>query len=133
MHTLTPAPAPEAVDLPVPPRLLLAALWVCHFILWIFGDMFTLLQGEAEPVETLPVQLLAVTTAVVLVAIVVTTLTARARTARRGTLVAAPVYLAFDLGFLFEATQAWEVYLGLAYLAAAGTLIWRAHAWTPAR
>lgn len=31
----------ELVDQKVNVRTVLAVLWICHFILWIFGDMFT--------------------------------------------------------------------------------------------
>ncbi len=36
-------PQSRLVDTKVNVRILLAIFWICHFILWIFGDMFTLL------------------------------------------------------------------------------------------
>jgi len=59
------------VDREVNPRVLLAVFWVCHFILWIFGDMFTLLQEMGEPVTDSIVLLVAPTTAIVLTLMVV--------------------------------------------------------------
>ena len=31
-------------------RILLAAFWISHFLLWSFGDMLALLQGTVEPI-----------------------------------------------------------------------------------
>ena len=47
------------VDEKVGIRTVLAFLWICHFVLWIFGDMFTLLQGMAEPVTDTFIQFVA--------------------------------------------------------------------------
>ncbi len=37
------------IDARVNTRVQLAVLWICHFILWIFGDMFALVQDMTEP------------------------------------------------------------------------------------
>jgi hypothetical protein len=33
-------------------RIVLAALWAAHFLLWTFGDMMALLQQRHEPVDS---------------------------------------------------------------------------------
>lgn len=32
-------------------KIVLAALWIAHFLLWTFGDMLSLLQQFSEPVD----------------------------------------------------------------------------------
>ncbi len=52
-------PPSTLVDARVNVRIVLAMLWVCHFILWIFGDMFTLLQDMGEPATDTVIQFVA--------------------------------------------------------------------------
>ncbi len=47
-------------------RTQLVVLWICHFILWIFGDMFSLLQEMTEPATDAWVEVVAPSTAIVL-------------------------------------------------------------------
>jgi hypothetical protein len=70
-------PQPSLVDAKVNVRILLAMLWICHFILWIFGDTFTLLHDMGEPANDTAVQFIAPTTAIALTLIVVFTLVGR--------------------------------------------------------
>ena len=74
-------------------RTLLAVLWICHFILWIFGDMFALLQEMGEPVTDSALLLVAPTTAIALTLRVVFTLVGRPTYVRLANLIAAAVYL----------------------------------------
>ena len=120
------------MDPKVNTRTLLAVLWVCHFILWIFGDMFTLLQEMGEPATDTSVQFIAPTTAIVLTLLVVFTLVGRATHVRLANLVVAPVYVLFNIVFLVDATQGWEYYLGIFYVLFSVLIIWRAYTW-PAR
>ena len=46
-------------------RILLAVFWICHFMLWTFGDMFHLLQEMAEPLTETVFLIFAPTTAIV--------------------------------------------------------------------
>ncbi len=71
-------------------RTLLAVFWICHFILWIFGDMFTLLQDMGEPATDTSIQFLAPTTAIVLTLMVVLCLVGRPTYARLANLIMAP-------------------------------------------
>lgn len=114
-------------------RIVLAMLWVCHFILWIFGDMFTLLQGLGEPATDTIIQFVAPTTAIVLVLTVVVSLLASAKRARMTNLIAAPVYLAFNIGFFIDASEGWEYYLGFFYVVFNALIIWQAYAWRAGR
>jgi hypothetical protein len=110
-------------------RTLLAAFWICHFMLWIFGDMFTLLQEMGEPVADTWVLFVAPTTVIVLTLMVVFILVGRPAQIRVANLIVAPLYLLFDIVFVFEATQGWEYYLGAFYVLFAVLIVWRAYTW----
>ncbi len=120
---------PTLLDARVSVRTQLAVLWICHFILWIFGDMFTLLQDMGEPATDTWVLMVAPSTAIVLVLVVAFTLIGRPRPVRLVTLIVAPVYLLLDVGFLVDATQGWEYYLGVFYVVFSVLLILRAWTW----
>ncbi len=115
----------------VPVRMVLAVLWICHFILWIFGDYFNLLLGKEQPASSTMIEFVATTTAVVLTLMVVFTLVGHAAHARLANLVVGPVYLVFDLIFFVDATQAWEYYLGVFYVLFIALIFWRAYTWHP--
>jgi hypothetical protein len=110
-------------------RTVLAVLWVCHFILWIFGDMFSLLQEMDEPVTDTAVLFVAPTTAIVLTLMVVFSLMGRPIYVRLANLIVAPVYLLFNIVFFVDATEGWEYYLGIFYVLFAVLIIWRAYTW----
>ncbi len=110
-------------------RTLLAVFWICHFILWIFGDMFTQLQEMGEPVTDTSIQFIAPTTAIVLTLMVVLSLVGRPAYVRRANLIVAPVYLLLNIGFFVDATQGWEYYLGVFYVLFNVLIIWRAYTW----
>ena len=110
-------------------RILLAVFWVCHFILWIFGDMFTLLQEMSEPATDAWVLFVAPTTAIVLTLMVVFTLVGRPAHVRLANLIVAPVYLLFNIVFFVDATEGWEYYLGAFYVLFIVLIIWRAYTW----
>ena len=110
-------------------RTLLAVFWICHFILWIFGDMFSLLQEMNEPVTDSLILFVAPTTAIVLTLTVVFTLLGPPASVRVTNLILGPVYLLFDFVFLVEATQGWEYYLGVFYVLFSLLIVWRAYTW----
>jgi hypothetical protein len=122
----------ELVDSRVNIRTMLAFLWICHFILWIFGDMFALAQEMGEPATDTVIQFIAPTTAIVLTLLVVFTLVGRPAYVRIANLIAAPVYLLLNIGFIVDATQGWEYYLGAFYILFSVMIIWRAYAWPKA-
>lgn len=110
-------------------RVVLAAFWICHFILWIFGDMFSLLQEMGEPVTESAVLFVAPTTAIVLALMVAFSLLGHPTLVRLANLIVAPLYLVFDVVFFFDATQGWEYYLGVFYALFAVLIVWRAYTW----
>jgi hypothetical protein len=113
-------------------RILLAVFWICHFILWIFGDMFTQAQGMGESVTDSFVLFVAPTTAIVLTLMVVFCLVGRPTYVRLANLIVAPVYLLFNIIFFVDATQGWEYYLGVFYVLFNVLIIWRAYTWPKA-
>ena len=117
------------VDPKVNIRILLAVLWICHFILWIFGDMFALLQEMGEPVTDASILFVAPTTAIVLTLVVAFTLVGRPSYVRVTNLVVAPVYLLFNIVFFVDATEGWEYYLGAFYVLFSLLIIWRGYTW----
>jgi hypothetical protein len=110
-------------------RTLLAVFWICHFILWIFGDMFTLLQEMGEPATDTAVLYIAPTTAIVLTLMVVFCLVGRPAHVRLANLIVAPIYLLFNIGFFVDATEGWEYYIGVFYVLFNVLIIWRAYTW----
>ena len=125
-------PESGLMDTKVNVRIQLAMLWICHFILWIFGDMFTLLQEMSEPATDTAVQFIAPTTAIVLTLMVVFCLVGRPAYVRLANLIVAPVYLLFNVVFFVDATQGWEYYLGAFYVLFNVLIIWRAYTWPSA-
>ena len=119
----------RSVDTRVSARVVLAALWICHFILWIFGDMFSLLQGMGEPATDTAIQFIAPTTAIVLTLMVFFSLVGRPTQARLANLVVAPLYLLANVVFFIDATQGWEYYLGSFYVLFNVLILWRAYTW----
>ena len=110
-------------------RTQLAVLWICHFILWIFGDMFSLLQDMTEPTTDTWVQVVAPSTAIALTLVVAFTLVGRPSQVRLINLIVAPVYLLFNIGFFVDATEGWEYYLGVFYVVFIVLIIVRAWTW----
>jgi hypothetical protein len=113
-------------------RILLAVFWICHFLLWTFGDMFSLLQEMGEPVTDSLLLFVAPTTAIVQALMAVFCLVGRATYVRLANLIVAPVYLLFNIGFFVDATQGWEYYLGVFYVLFNLLIIWRAYKWPEA-
>jgi hypothetical protein len=110
-------------------RVVLALLWICHFILWIFGDMFSLNQEMGEPVTATAVLFVAPTTAIVLTLMVVFGLLGRPTHVRLANLIVAPVYLLLNIGFMVDATRGWEYYIGVFYILFSVLIIWQAYTW----
>ncbi len=110
-------------------RILLAAFWMSHFMLWTFGDMFSLLQEMGEPLTETAFLIIAPTTAIVQALIVVFCLVGRPTYVRLANLIVAPLYLLFNIGFFVGATQGWEYYLGVFYVLFNVLIIWRAYKW----
>lgn len=125
-------PSSNLVDQRVNVRVTLAVLWICHFILWIFGDMFSLLQDMHEPLTDSAVLIVAPTTAIVLTLMIVFTLRGRPSHVRLATLIVAPIYLLLNVGFIVDASEPWEYYLGIFYIVFSLLIIWTAYTWPKA-
>ena len=110
-------------------RAVLAVLWICHFILWIFGDMFTLLQGMAEPATDTVITYVAPSTAIVLTLLVTYTLIGSPSKVRWAHLVLAPVFFLLNVGFFVDATEGWEYYIGVFYVLFNVLVFWQAYTW----
>lgn len=110
-------------------RILLAAFWICHFLLWTFGDMFSLAQEMGEPTTSALILFVAPSTALVQTLLIVTCLVGRPVVARWANMVMASVYSLFNLGFLVEATEGWEYYLGVGYVVFTVLIFWYAYRW----
>ena len=103
---------PGLVDPKVNVRILLAVFWIGHFLLWTFGDMLSLLQEMEGPIDDSALLFVAPTTAIVQALMIVLSLVGRPSYVRMTNLIVAPVYLLFNIGFIAEATEGWEYYLG---------------------
>jgi len=110
-------------------RILLAVFWICHFMLWTFGDMFSLLQEMGEPITDSLILFIAPTTAIVQALMVAFCLVGRPTYVRLANLIVTPVYLLLNIGFFVDATQGWEYYLGVFYLLFNVLIIWHAYRW----
>jgi hypothetical protein len=110
-------------------RVVLAVFWICHFILWIFGDMFALVQEMTEPATETAIQFVAPSTAIVLTLMVAFCLVGPPGYVRLANLILAPVYLLLNIGFFVDATEAWEYYIGTFYVLFNVLILWRAYTW----
>ena len=119
----------EVSDTKVDTRIVLAGFWVAHFMLWTFGDVFTLLQEMGEPVTESLFLFIAPTTAIVQALMIAFNLVGPRASVRTANLVVAPVYLLFNVGYFVDATQGWEYYLGAFYVLFNLLIVWRAYDW----
>ncbi len=111
-------------------RILLAAFWICHFLLWSFGDMMSILQETSEPLKETIFMIIAPTTAIVQALMVVLCLIGPPQYVRLANLIVAPVYLLFNIGYLAEPdSEGWNYYLGIAYILFTVLIIWHAWKW----
>ena len=122
-------PETGLADTKVNVRVLLAAFWICHFLLWTFGDMLSLLQEMDEPITDSLILFVAPTTAIVQALMVVACLVGRPTYVRPANLIVAPIYLLFNIGFFIDATEGWEYYLGVFYVVFNVLILWRAYTW----
>lgn len=116
-------------DVKVNVKIVLAALWAAHFLLWTFGDMASLLQEFTEPIDNNLLLLVAVPLAITQVLMVLFTLVGKAKLMRWVNIILALVFLLFNVGFLAEAHVGWEYLLGAGYLLFNGLVVWYAWRW----
>ena len=97
-------------------KIVLAALWIAHFLLWTFGNMASLLQEITAPIENNLLLFVAVPLAVIQALMIFFSLVGKAKLMRWVNIIVAFVFLLFNVGFLAEAHFGWEYLLGAGYL-----------------
>jgi hypothetical protein len=111
-------------------RILLAAFWISHFLLWTFGDMVSLLQHKnPDPVSNDLLLFVAAPLAVIQALMIVFSLIGKPKLVRLVNIIMAIVFLLINIGFLSEATDGWEYVLGIAYILFNVLIIWTAWKW----
>lgn len=116
-------------DAKVNMRIILAALWAAHFLLWLFGDMASLMQKISEPVANNLLLFVSVPTAVIQALMIFFSLTGKAKIMRWVSMIVATVFLVFNIGFMVDAHIGWQYLLGTAYLLLNVLIIWYAWKW----
>jgi hypothetical protein len=97
-------------------KVMLAAFWISQFLLWTFGDMVSLLQDLNEPVKNELLAFVAVPLALIQVGMILFTLGGKPKFVRWANICIIPVFILFNIGYLFEAKFGWEFILGIGYL-----------------
>jgi hypothetical protein len=111
-------------------RILLAAFWISHFLLWTFGDMVSLLQQEnPEPISNDLLTFVAAPLAVTQTIMIVLSLIGVPKLARWANICVAPVFMLFNIGYLGEGSEGWHFVLGIAYIMFNVLIIWYAWKW----
>ena len=111
-------------------KIVLAALWIAHFLLWSFGDMASLLQEITEPIDNNLLLLVAVPLAITQALMIFFSLIGKAKVMRWVNMIVAVVFLLFNVGFVAEAQFGWEYLLGAGYLLFNGLTVWYAWKWS---
>jgi len=110
-------------------KIILAALWIAHFLLWTFGDMASLLQEISEPVDNNLLLFVAVPLALTQALMIFFSLAGKAKVMRWVNLIVALVFILFNIGFIAEAQFGWEYLLGAGYLLFNGLTVGYAWKW----
>ena len=116
-------------DVKVNVKIILAALWAAHFLLWTFGDMASLMQEISSPIADNLLLFVAVPTAVIQALMIFLSLVGKAKVIRWVSIIAALVFVALNIGFMVDAHTGWEYLLGTAYLLFNVLIIWYALKW----
>ncbi len=111
-------------------KIILAALWTAHFLLWTFGDMASLLQDLSEPVENNLLLFVAVPLAITQALMIFFSLVGKAKVMRFVNMIIALVFILFNVGFMVDAHFGWEYLLGTGYLLFNGLIVWYAWKWS---
>ena len=111
-------------------KILLAALWIAHFLLWSFGDMASLLQEITEPVDTNLLLFVAVPLAITQASMIFFSLAGKAKLMRWVNMIVGIIFLLLNIGFIAEAQFGWEYLLGAGYLLFNGLIVWQAWKWS---
>jgi hypothetical protein len=111
-------------------RIILAACWISHFLLWTFGDMVSLLQQiNPDPVSDALLTFVAAPLAVTQTFMIVFSLIGEPKWVRWVNICVTPVFILLNIGYLAEGSQGWNYLLGMAYIAFNVLIIWFAWKW----
>ena len=110
-------------------RIVLASLWICHFLLWTFGDMFALLQETTEPLTEPIFLLIAPITAIIQALMIASSLKGSPKYVRLANIVVSIVFLVFNIGYLADSSESWNYLLGSAYIVFNLLIVWHAWKW----
>jgi hypothetical protein len=110
-------------------KIVLAALWIAHFLLWTFGDMASLMQEITAPVENNLLLFVSVPLAITQAMMIFFSLVEKAKLMRWVNIILALVFALFNIGFIAEAQFGWEYLLGAGYLLFNGLIVWYAWKW----
>ena len=116
-------------DVKINVKIILAALWAAHFLLWTFGDMASLMQEISRPIADNLLLFVAVPTAVIQALMIFLSLAGKAKVIRWVSIIAALVFVALNIVFMVDAHSGWEYLLGTAYLLFNVLIIWYALKW----
>jgi hypothetical protein len=119
----------QLADAKINVKIVLAALWTAHFLLWTFGDMASLLQKFSEPVDNNLLLFVAVPLALIQALMIFFSLIGKAKLMRTVNIIMACVYILLNVGFLVDAHVGWEYLLGAGYLTFNGLIIGIAWTW----
>ena len=119
----------ELVDMKINVKIVLAALWTGHFLLWTFGDMASQLQEITKPVDNNLLLFVSVPLAIIQVLMIFFSLTGKAKVMRKVNIIMALVFVMLNVGFFVDAHVGWEYLLGTGYLLFNGLIIWHALKW----
>ena len=87
-------------------RILLAAFWISHFLLWTFGDMVALLQHKSpDPIDNDLILLVAASLAIIQTLMIVFSLIGKPKFVRLANIIVPIVFLLFNIGFISEAVD----------------------------
>ncbi|MFC1945192.1 hypothetical protein ACFLWF_00390 [Chloroflexota bacterium] len=116
-------------DVKVNVKIILAALWTAHFLLWTFGDMASLLQEISRPIADNLLLFVGVPTAVIQALMIFFSLVGKAKVMRRVSIIVALAFVGLNIGFMVDSHTGWEYLLGTAYLLFNVLIIWYAWKW----
>lgn len=103
-------------NLKINTRIIIAGLWISHFLLWSFGDMLSLLQQMNDPVDNRLLLFIAVPLAIIQITMLLLSLVGPYKIVRLLNMIIPCIYIIFNIGFLTEALYGWEYLIGTAYL-----------------
>ena len=119
----------ELIDVKINVKIVLAALWTGHFLLWTFGDMASQLQEITKPVDNNLLLFVSVPLAIIQVLMIFFSLKGKAKVMSKVNIIMSLVFVLLNVGFFVDAHSGWEYLLGTGYLLFNGLIIWHALKW----